>query len=193
MANTLNQQNQQVTTQPQTQQATTQQTNQQTASQQQNQQTNAQQTNQQAASQQQNQQATAQQQQQQQKQAGTITIPGTNIQIPTSVAAANGILNAANLQNIKVEGTGKIPKFPQIRSLIECHTIRDTRETHDPHTAASVPSQYNLSAWLSIHQIGKTKSSLAVKELMCVCVFVCRMLPSISYLCHVPAVRGSHS
>lgn len=37
----------------------------------------------------------------------TITIPGTNIQIPTSVAAANGLLNATNLQNIKVEGTGK--------------------------------------------------------------------------------------
>lgn len=43
------------------------------------------------------------QQQAQANQQHTITIPGTNIQIPTS---ANGLINAANLQNIKVEGTG---------------------------------------------------------------------------------------
>lgn len=53
------------------------------------------------------QQAQANQQQQQQhqqhQQQHTITIPGTNIQIPTS---ANGLINATNLQNIKVEGAG---------------------------------------------------------------------------------------
>lgn len=125
LANTLNQQNQQVTTQPQAQQATTQQANQQTASQPHNQQTNAQQTNQQTATQQQNQQANAAQQQK--PQTSTITIPGTNIQIPTSVAAANGILNTTNLQNIKVEGTGKDIK---IQSLIECQTAHTHTLTH---------------------------------------------------------------
>lgn len=48
------------------------------------------------------------QQQTQSNQQQTITIPGTNIQIPTSVAAANGLLNATNLQNIKVEGAGNV-------------------------------------------------------------------------------------
>lgn len=53
-------------------------------------------------SQQNNQQQQIQTNQQQQQQ--TYTIPGTNIQIP---ASANGLINAANLQNIKVEGAGK--------------------------------------------------------------------------------------
>lgn len=57
---------------------------------------NAQQQNQQ---QQNNQQQTTANQQQH-----TITIPGTNIQIPTS---ANGLINATNLQNIKVDASGK--------------------------------------------------------------------------------------
>lgn len=54
----------------------------------------------------QNQQSSQQQAGQQQQannssQNATITIPGTNIQIPTSVAAANGLLSGAN---IKIEG-----------------------------------------------------------------------------------------
>lgn len=48
-------------------------------------------------------QQNAQQQAQNNHQQHTITIPGTNIQIPTS---ASGLINATNLQNIKVEGAG---------------------------------------------------------------------------------------
>lgn len=66
--------------------------------QQQTQQSNQQQQQQQQANQQ-NQTQQSQQQQQQQ----TITIPGTNIQIPTSVAAANGIISG---NNIKLDGSG---------------------------------------------------------------------------------------
>lgn len=69
---------------------------------QQQQQQTAQQSNQQAQAQQQ--QANQQQNQTQQspQQQQTITIPGTNIQIPTSVAA-NGIISG---NNIKLEGSG---------------------------------------------------------------------------------------
>lgn len=56
-------------------------------------------------SQQNNQQQIQTNQQQQQQ---TYTIPGTNIQIPASA------INAANLQNIKVEGAGKCMKFIQL-------------------------------------------------------------------------------
>lgn len=52
----------------------------------------------------QSQQNNQQQIQTNQQQQQTYTIPGTNIQIP---ASANGLINAANLQNIKVEGAGK--------------------------------------------------------------------------------------
>lgn len=51
-------------------------------------------------------QTTQASQQQQQQQPVTITIPGTNIQISTSVAAANGLITTNN--TLKVEGTGKI-------------------------------------------------------------------------------------
>lgn len=72
--------------------------------QQQQQQQQAQQSNQQAQQQQQTNQTQSQtQQQSQQSQQQLTTIPGTNIQIPTSVAAANGII-AGN--NIKLDGTG---------------------------------------------------------------------------------------
>lgn len=54
-------------------------------------------------------QTTQASQQQQQQQPVTITIPGTNIQIPTSVAAANGLLTTNN--TLKVEGTGKIALY----------------------------------------------------------------------------------
>lgn len=50
--------------------------------------------------------STAQQSQQTNQSPSTITIPGTNIQIPTSMAAANGFINPT-LQNVKVEGAGK--------------------------------------------------------------------------------------
>lgn len=77
------------------------------------QQSGQQQTNQtqqqQAQSPQANQTTQASQQQQQQQQPVTITIPGTNIQIPTSVAAANGLLTTNN--TLKVEGTGKIALY----------------------------------------------------------------------------------
>lgn len=85
---------QQQQTPPQTQQQPQQ-------SQQQNQQQQTNQTPQPQTPQQQQQQQT-----QQQQSTGTITIPGTNIQIPTSVAAANGIISAGNA--VKVEGTGKL-------------------------------------------------------------------------------------
>lgn len=90
------------------------------------QQTQQQQTNQQAqqaqqqANQQQNQQ-TQQSQQQQQQQQTTITIPGTNIQIPTSVAAANGIISA---NNIKLDGSG----------------IFDQNIEHSPHSLSHFAS-----------------------------------------------------
>lgn len=62
---------------------------------------------QQQANQQQNQASQQQQQQQanqQQNQTQQLTtIPGTNIQIPTSVATANGIISG---NNIKLEGSG---------------------------------------------------------------------------------------
>lgn len=61
-----------------------------------------QQSNQNQQQQQANQQNQTQQTQQQQQQQ-TITIPGTNIQIPTSVAAANGIISG---NNIKLDGSG---------------------------------------------------------------------------------------
>lgn len=67
--------------------------------QQQTQQSTAQQQQQQQANQQQNQT----QQQAQQTQQQLTTIPGTNIQIPTSVAAANGIISG---NNIKLDGSG---------------------------------------------------------------------------------------
>lgn len=57
---------------------------------------------------QQNNQQQIQTNQQQQQQQQTYTIPGTNIQIPASA------INAANLQNIKVEGAGKCMKFIQL-------------------------------------------------------------------------------
>lgn len=66
----------------------------------------SQQQNQQQSQNQTQQQTTQQQQTQQQQSPATITIPGTNIQIPTSVAAANGIISAGNA--VKVEGTGKL-------------------------------------------------------------------------------------
>lgn len=71
--------------------------------QQQSQQTSTSQQQSQAQQQQQaNQQQNQTQQQSQQQQQATITIPGTNIQIPTSVAA-NGIISG---NNIKLDGSG---------------------------------------------------------------------------------------
>ncbi len=88
--------------------------NQTAVQQQQQQQQQAQQSNQQAQ-QQQSQQANQQQNQtqqqaQQSQQQQLTTIPGTNIQIPTSVAAANGIISG---NNIKLEASGilKTPPF----------------------------------------------------------------------------------
>lgn len=85
---------------------------QQSQTQQQQQQSGQQQTNQTQQQQSQSPQAnqtTQASQQQQQQQPVTITIPGTNIQIPTSVAAANGLLTTNN--TLKVEGTGKIARY----------------------------------------------------------------------------------
>lgn len=72
--------------------------------QQQTQQSNQAQQSQQQAQQQANQQQNQSQQQSQQQQQLT-TIPGTNIQIPTSVATANGIISG---NNIKLDGSGII-------------------------------------------------------------------------------------
>lgn len=78
-----------------------------------------QQTNQSAnQQQQQNQQQNQTQAQAQSQQPVTITIPGTNIQIPTSVAAANGLISTS----LKVDSAGKIIFVLQtlITNLLEC-------------------------------------------------------------------------
>ncbi|XP_037915142.1 transcription factor Sp4-like isoform X2 [Hermetia illucens] len=112
-------QNQQQQQQQQQQHQTQQQNQQQSQNQQQNQQ------------QQQNQANQQQTQQQQTAQQTTITIPGTNIQIPTSVAAANGLLgnafqtsNFAGIkldgQNIQVRPNGALPhvvQFPMTQTV----------------------------------------------------------------------------
>ncbi|XP_031636926.1 transcription factor Sp4-like isoform X2 [Contarinia nasturtii] len=102
-----NQQQNQTTANASAQNQQTQQS-QQAQSHQNGQQNQAQQNNQQQT------QANQQQQQQQQQQQHTITIPGTNIQIPTS---ANGLINATNLQNIKLEGAGQNVQVRQAGTL----------------------------------------------------------------------------
>lgn len=54
------------------------------------------------------------------QQQHTITIPGTNIQIPTS---ASGLINATNLQNIKVDGTGNATERISFNSHSEDHIV----------------------------------------------------------------------
>lgn len=76
------------------------------------QQTNPQQSQTQQANQQGQQQNQTQQQSQQQQQT-TITIPGTNIQIPTSLAAANGIISG---NNIKLDGSGILNLFASVHN-----------------------------------------------------------------------------
>lgn len=80
---------------------------------QQQQQSNPQQSQAQQASQQQSQQQNQAQQQSQQQQQTTITIPGTNIQIPTSLAAANGIISG---NNIKLDGSGILNLFASVHN-----------------------------------------------------------------------------
>ncbi|XP_055316519.1 transcription factor Sp4-like isoform X4 [Sitodiplosis mosellana] len=120
-----------------------------TAQNQQTQQSQQSQSHQGQAQQQNQTQQNNQQQTQANQQQHTITIPGTNIQIPTS---ANGLINATNLQNIKVEGAGQnvqmrqgalpqVVQFPAMQQTVPVQVPISTGNGQTIYQTVHVPLQ----------------------------------------------------